>query len=74
MEKIKKDLYQSSSHSPITILSPVAKVLDSLILLKEILPLADHQHVFRGGQTTATALCEVTIAIAESLNSKYPHH
>ena len=54
----------------------MVKVLQSLILttVEEILPLAAHQHGFRGEHSTTTALCEVTTAIAHGLNNKRPHH
>ena len=66
---------QGSSYRPITLLSPVVKVLESLLLptLRENLPLADHQHGFRAGHSTTTALCEVATSISDGLNSKRPH-
>ena len=36
--------------------------------------MADHQHGFRAGHSTTTALCEITTAIMDGLNSKRPHH
>ena len=66
---------QGSSYRPITLVSPVVKVLEALMLptLKEHLPMADHQHGFRAGRSTTTALCELTTAIADGLNGKRPH-
>ena len=65
-----------SSYRPLTILSPVVKVLESLILptLRQVFPLADHQHGFRSSHSTAAALCEVTTAKADGLNNKRPYH
>ena len=70
-----KPINMGSSYRPITLLSPVIKVLESILLpsLKENLPMADHQHGFRTGHSTTTALCEITTAIAGGLNSKRPH-
>ena len=49
-----KPLHQGSSYRPITNLSPMVKVLESLILptLREVLPIADNQHGFRSGHST----------------------
>ena len=73
---LRKPLHQGSSYRSITKLSPVVKVLECLILLtlKEILQPADHQHGFRGGDSTTSVLCENTTAIADGLNRKRPHH
>ena len=71
-----KPLHLGSSYRPITLLSPVVKILEALILptLKDHLPMADHQHGFRAGHSTTTALLEMTTGIADGLNSKRPHN
>lgn len=49
---------QGSSHRPISLLSPVAKLLEKLILptMNEHLQPASHQHGFRKNHSTVTAL------------------
>ena len=66
---------QGESYRPITLLSPVVKILEALVLphLIEHLPLADHQHGFRSGRSTTSALCELTTHIAAGINQKRPH-
>ena len=65
---------QGSSYRPITLLSPVVKVLEATILpfLKDHIPLHEHQHGVRPGHNTTTALCEISTFITEGLNSTRP--
>ena len=67
-----KPLNEGNSYRPITLLSPVVQVLETLVLpfLKNSLPLADHQHGFRQNRSTTTALCEQSTTITDGLNSK----
>ena len=62
---------QGSSYRPITLLSPVVKILEAMILpfLKDHLPRHEHQHGFRAA---TTALCEISTFITEGLNSTRP--
>ena len=62
-------------HRPITLLPPVLKILESLILpaFQETIQLADHQHGFRAGRCTTTALCKIVVQIANGLNMKRPN-
>jgi hypothetical protein len=65
---------QGSSYRPISLLSPVAKTLES-ILLPEItaaIPFANHQHGFRKGRSTLTALQSISNHITQGLNKKKP--
>ena len=73
-----KPLDQGSFYRPITLLSPVVKILEALILyhLKEHFPLANHQHGFRQGHSTTTALScvaphERTIVTAIDLSKMF---
>ena len=62
---------QGKSYHPITLMSPVAKLVEKLLLLRlqEHLPLADHQH----GRSTTTALNCVTHKISTGLNRPKPY-
>ena len=65
---------QGTSYRPISLLSPAAKILEA-ILLPEIctsLNLADHQHGFRKGRSTLTALQDISEHITKGLNKKPP--
>ena len=69
-----KPVDQGSSHRPISLLSPPAKILES-ILLPEItaaIDLPDHQHGFRKGRSTTTALNDISQHITTGLNMKRP--
>ena len=65
---------EGSSYRPISLLSPMAKTLES-VLLPEIsasIKLANHQHGFRKAHSTTTALQELNIKITNGLNQKKP--
>ncbi len=63
-----------SSFRPISLLSPPAKILEALILpsLTEAIDLKDHQHGFRKGRSTTTALHDITEHINKGLNQRQP--
>ena len=61
------------SYRPVSLLSPLVKALETLLLptLTEHLPMADHQHGFRKGRST-TALYEIDCHITRGLNKRKP--
>ena len=65
---------EGTSYRPISLLSPAAKTLEALVLkeIQDAIPLADHQHGFRKGRSTATALQEINTHIQQGLNKKKP--
>ena len=72
--KPKKDISQGDSYRPISLLSPAAKIFEKILEPKiaESIPLANHQHGFRKGRSTATALQEVSNHITTGLNQNKP--
>ena len=66
----------ADSYRPIALLSPVAKLIETLLLLslKESLPVANHQHDFRSGRSTTTCLDSIYHLIATGLNQPKPAH
>ena len=62
------------SYRPVSLLSPLVKALETLLLhtLTEHLPMADHQHGFRKGRSTTTALYEIDCRITKGLNKRKP--
>ena len=64
------------SYRPISLLSPPAKILESVLLpeISESVHLEDHQHGFRKGRSTTTALHDINKHIADGLNRKQPVH
>lgn len=70
-----KPVENSKSYRPISLLSPLAKLLETLILpiLKENLKIAYHQHGFRKGHSTVTALHFVINTIQQGLNQRKPN-
>ena len=67
---------QGTSYRPISLLSPLAKTLEAIILvpLNQSFTPAPHQHGFMKGRGTVTALQEITQHITEGLNRKKPSH
>ncbi len=67
---------KGSSYRPVSLLSPAIKILEALILpaLTEAINLADHQHGFRKGRSTGTALQRILDHINNGLNRKKPVH
>ena len=58
-----------SSYRPLSLLSPVAKVLERLVLHRmAFLPLRPFQHGFRSGHSTTTALLPLVHAAASGFN------
>ena len=66
---------QSTSYRPIYLLSPLAKLMEKLVLgtHTEHLQLADHQHGFRRMHSTTTALHAIHDHIQSGLNEKRPN-
>ena len=69
-----KPANQGSSYRPISLLSPVAKTLERLILprLLEAFPPTKMQHGFRAKHSTTTALLNLTSKIALGFNQRPP--
>ena len=69
-----KPVVEGPSYRPISLLSPAAKILESIILpqIQASVDLAPHQHGFRKGRSTLTALQEVSTHIKTGLNKKKP--
>ena len=67
---------QGTSFRPVTILPPPVKILEALLLpaVNESIQLADHQHGFRKGRSTTTALNTVNNHINKGLNMKKTVH
>ena len=65
---------EGPSYRPISLLSPVAKILESLLLphLQQHLALKPHQHGFRKLRSTTTALTELNTLISDGGNSTLP--
>ena len=63
-----------SSYRPISLLSPAAKILEALVLpyLTATIKLASHQHGFRKGHSTTTALHTIYEHISKGLNINPP--
>ena len=63
-----------TSYRPIFLLSPPAKILESIMLarIQESIVLEEHQNGFRKGQSTATALQQITDHIKTGLKKKKP--
>ena len=72
--KPKKPADEGTSYRPISLLSPPAKILESILhsRIEESVTLADHQHGFRKGRSTTTALQEISDLIKTGLNMKKP--
>ncbi len=69
-----KPANKGESYRPITLLSPVVKTLEALLLptFTHPLSLAEHQHGFRKVHSTTTALSVINAQIVHGLNQK-PH-
>ena len=65
---------EGPSYRPISLLSPAAKLLEGLVLapLQESANLAEHQHGFRKGRSTTTALHDIVSHIKAGLNREKP--
>ena len=69
-----KPVSDSASYRPISLLSPAAKILESLLLplLAPHLPLKEHQHGFCKGRSTTTALLDLYSYLTQGLNKPRP--
>ena len=69
-----KDLSESKSYRPVSLLCPAAKILERLMLpvMTEKLPVPEFQHGFRKQHSTVTALSDFNEAIADGFNEKKP--
>ena len=65
---------QGTSFRPVSILPPPIKILEALLLPKvnDAVELADHQHGFRKGRSTITALQSIKDHVTDNLNIKKP--
>ena len=63
---------QSTTYRPISLLSPLAKLMEKLLLgkLTKHLQLSEHQHGFRRMHSTTTALHAIHDHIQRGLNKK----
>ena len=64
------------SYRPVSLLSPAIKTLEALLLpfVNEAVQLAPHQHGFRKGRSTCTALQSIINHVQTGLNRKQPVH
>uniref|UniRef100_A0A8R1EKR1 diphthine methyl ester synthase n=1 Tax=Caenorhabditis japonica TaxID=281687 RepID=A0A8R1EKR1_CAEJA len=69
-----KDLTEIKSYRPVSLLSPVAKVLERVILerIKPEIQSPTSQHAFKKAHSTTTAIIEVTNRIVGGLNMPKP--
>ncbi|KAI5731922.1 hypothetical protein M8J77_018439 [Diaphorina citri] len=74
LPKPNKDVNESNSYRPISLLSPIAKLLELLLLphINDNTTLEDHQHGFRKNRSTTTALHLVHEQISNGLNQERP--
>ena len=72
--KPNKDPNLGTSHRPISLLSPIAKVLEKAILpyISTHIPQNKHQHGFKPMHSTSTALHNITNTIIKGFNEKQP--
>ena len=72
--KMGKDPADAASYRPISLLSPIAKCLERLILptLRDAIELPSFQHGFRSDHSTTTALMHIINDAADGLNQKKP--
>ena len=72
--KPNKNVNEGSSYRPISLLSPIAKTLEKIILpsLNENIPQNTSQHGFKKQHSTSTALHKINETIANGLNKNQP--
>ena len=73
--KPNKDPGLGSSYRPISLLSPIAKTLEKIVLphITQNIPNIPTQHGFKTKHSTSTALHNINEVIADGFNSKKPH-
>ena len=69
-----KSVNEGPSYRPISLLSPLAKLLESIMLpqIQEAITLKPHQHSFRKGHSKVTALQQISDHITLGLNQEKP--
>ena len=74
LPKPNKDLKQSTSYRPISLLCPAVKILERLVhpIFTKHLPNAKHQHGFRPFHSTTTALSTLEFYISDGFNQNRP--
>jgi hypothetical protein len=72
--KPNKDPGEGTSYRPISLLSPIAKTLEKIILpyITSNIPIIPHQHGFKTKHSTITALHRINKHIVEGFNNKKP--
>jgi len=72
--KPNKDLTEGGSYRPISLLSPITKTLEKVILpyITSNIPQVNHQHGFKTSHSTTTALHQLTNQIIQGFNHKLP--
>jgi len=72
--KPNKSPNEGSSYRPISLLSPIAKVLEKALLphITSEIPPNKHQHGFKPHHSTTTALNNIVSSITEGFNQKQP--
>ena len=65
---------EGKSYRLVSLLSPLAKILEALFqpTILQSVDLSSHQHGFRKGQSTVTALQEITTHLKSGLNQNKP--
>ena len=73
--KANKDSGLGSSYRPISLLSPIAKTLEKIVLphITQNIPNIPTQHGFKSKHSTNTALHNINETIADGFNTKKPH-
>ena len=76
LSKPNKPADKGPSYRPISLLSPSAKILEAILHpdIRNAVNFAEHQHGFRKGRSTTTALQGLKNKITEGLNRKKPVH
>ena len=72
--KLNKNLGESTSYRPISLLSPIVKTLEKTILpeITQNITNIHHQHGFKTNHSTTTALHKITNTITAGFNKKQP--
>ena len=72
--KYNKDIHEHTSYRPISLLSPIAKVLEKILLsfITEHIQKLPFQHGFKKQHSTATALHQINNTITKGFNQQKP--